>query len=213
MIRNLKTLGMAVVAVLAMSAMVASAASAANEFHSAGAPTTITGSQVGTNAFHVPGAGTVECTTATFHSSQSTTTTNELTVHPTYSGCKAFGFATTDVVTTGCDYTFTTPTATPTDYHTPTHVVCYTTPGPPHVQHTIKITPTVFGGSVCTVTVGSQSPSGTVDLKNEAGGKVLATSTVTGISHSAGCGAEAKADGTYTGSVLLQGSAGAISVS
>jgi hypothetical protein len=203
MIRNFKTLGLAVVAVLAMSAMVASAASAA-EFHSAGEPTTITGSQNTTNAFHVPGAGTVECTTATFHSVQPKTTAAELTVHPTYSGCKAFGFANTHVTTTGCDYTFTEPNASTQSV---THVVCSGT-------NLITITPTVFSSSVCTVTVGTQSPSGNVSFKNEAGGKVLVTSNVTNISHSAGCGATAGAkDGTYTGTVLTQGDKGAISVS
>jgi hypothetical protein len=202
MSRNLKTLGLAVVAVLAMNVMVASVASAANEFHSAGAPATITGSQKSTNAFHVPGAGTVHCTSATFHSTMSNTTATELTVHPTYSGCTAFGFANAHVSTTGCDYTITQPSS----LKSAMHVVC-------SGANLIRITPT-FLTSVCTVTVGSQSPAGNVSFKNEAGGKVLVTSNVTGISHSAGCAATAGAkDGTYTGTVLTQGDKGAISVS
>ena len=188
------------VLVLAMSASVASVASAA-EYHSAGAPTTITGSQSSTNAFHVPGAGTVECTTATFHSAQATTTTKELTVHPTYGGCKAFGFANTHINTAPCNYTFTEPSGG----KAAVHVACS--------GGSISITPTFLGSSVCTMTVGSQTTGGNVDLANQAGGKVLVTSTVTNIAHSAGCGASAAADGTYTGSVLTQGSAGAISVS
>jgi hypothetical protein len=203
MIYNLKTLGLALIAVLAMSAMVASAASAANEFHSAGAPTTITGSQASTNAIHVPGAGTMECSATTSHTSQSTTTALEWTVHLHFGPCKAFGFATTDVITTGCDLTFTVPWNI---FRSKIHHVC-------SGLSLFKITPTVFGGSVCTVTMGSQSPGGDVSFKNEAGGKILVTSNVTGISHSAGCGAEAKADASWTGTILMQGSAGAISVS
>jgi hypothetical protein len=201
MIRNLKTLGLTLIAALAMCATIASAASAA-EFHSAAAPTTISGSQSTTNSFHVPGAGSWECTNATFHSSQASTTANELTVHPEWSGCKSFGFATMDIITTGCNFTFTQPNASTQSV---THIVCSGNP--------IRITPTVFGGSVCTITYGSQSPSGAVDFKNEAGGKVLLTWTITGISHSAGCGASSASDGVYTGSVLLSGSSGAISVS
>jgi hypothetical protein len=184
-----------------MSAMVASAASAANEFHSAGTPTTISGSQTSTNAFHVPGAGTVECTTATFHGTQTGTTATELTIHPTYGGCKAFGFATTDVTTTNCNYTFTQPSS----LKSVTHVACA-------AGSSIRITPTVFGGSVCTVTVGSHTPAGNVSFTNEAG-KVKVTSNVTNITHSAGCGASAASDGTYTGTVTVSGDKGAISVS
>jgi hypothetical protein len=202
MIRNLKTLGLVVVAVLVMSAMVASAASAANEFHSTGAPTTITGSQVSTNVFHIPGAGTWECTTATFHGTQTGTTITEWTIHPVWSGCKLFGFSTTDMSTTGCDYTITQPSS----LKSVTHIACSGT-------NLIKATPTVFGGSVCTLTLGSQSPSGVVDFKNEAGGKIFVTWTITGISHSAGCGASAASDGTYTGTFLVSGDKGAISVS
>jgi hypothetical protein len=220
MIRNLKTLGLAVVAVLAMNVMVVSVASAANEFHSAGTPTTISGLHKSTTALHIPGAGTWECTTTAFHGVQTGTTAKELTIHPTYSGCKAFGFSTTDVSTTGCDYTLTQPSS----LKSVTHVVCQTTAGPPHVQHLVRITPTVFGGSVCTVTFGSQSPTGNVSFINNPtfgsgethvveNGRVLVTSNVTGLKHSAGCGAEAKADATFTGSVLLAGDKGAISVS
>jgi hypothetical protein len=200
MIRSIKILGLC----LAVSALIAPATASAVEYHSATGPT-ISGSQVGANAFHVPGAGTVECLTATFHNAPPATTAEELTIHPTYSGCKAFGFAITEVITTGCDYTLTKPAGGPTTFTAAMHLAC-------SAGNSIRITPTVFGGSVCTVTVGSQSPSGSVDLANEAG-KVLVTSTLSGISHSAGCGAEPKADGIYTGSVLAQGRAGAISVS
>jgi hypothetical protein len=83
-----------------------------------------------------------------------------------------------------------------------------------HIERTgankIKITPTFFGASVCTVEVGSQTPSGFVDLENKSSGgiaesHVLVTSTATGISHTAGCGASAASDGTYTGSVTEKG--------
>jgi hypothetical protein len=189
--RNIKALGLALVAVFAMSAVIASAAQAEQSYRSSGTPTELSGTQVATNKFHVPGAGTVECTGANFTGTVTGTAVSTLEVHPTYSNCVAFGFAGTHITTTGCNYKFDTPVAN----QAAVHVLCTGT-------NTIKITPTFFGASVCTVEVGSQTPTGVVDLANNAGKTdVLVTSTVTGISHTAGCGASAAADGEYTGSV------------
>lgn len=198
--RNFKALGLALVAVFAMSALAASAAQATQQYHSSGEPTSLSGSQTTKNVFHVPGAGTVECSTATFAGTQPTKTASDVTITPTYSGCIAFGFSTTHITTNGCQYTFTTPT----NFKAVSDVVC---PG----SNKIKITPTFFGSSVCTVEVGSQTPSGVVDFENkETESHVLVTATVTGINHTAGCGASAASDGEYTGSVTEKGGANKI---
>jgi hypothetical protein len=195
MIRNFKALGLALVAVFAMSSLVASAAQAEQSYRSSASPTTLSGSQVAQNKFHVPGAGTVECSGANFKGTVVGTAVSTIEVHPEYSGCVAFGFATTHITTTGCNYKF----ATPIKNQATNQVICSGT-------SKIKITPTFFGSSVCTVEVGSQTPSGVVDLANNAGKTdVLVTSTVTKISHTAGCGASAAADGEYTGSVTEVG--------
>jgi hypothetical protein len=208
MIRNLKALGLALVAVFAMSAVVASGAQAEQFYHSSATPTTLSGTIGSTNIFHVPGAGTVECNTASFPGTVVGTTVSEIRVTPVYTGCVAFGFATTDIITTECHYLFTTPTTTGTTSHAPLHVECTG-------ANKIKITPTFFGASVCTVEVGSQTPGGVVDFENKSSSAVppvpeshvLVTSTATGISHTAGCGGSAAADGTYTGSVTVKGGA------
>jgi hypothetical protein len=203
MTRNLKALGMALIAVFAMSAVAVSSAAAA-EYHSSATPTTLSGTQVATNKFHVPGAGTVECSGANFPGTVTGKTVKEIRVTPEYSGCVAFGFATTDVITKECHFLFTEPTAAGAIFQASVHVECTGT-------NKIKVTPTFFGASVCTVEIGSQTPSGVVDFENkESESHVLVTSTTTKISHTAGCGASAAADGEYTGSVTEKGGANKI---
>ncbi len=107
MIRNLKVLGLALAAVFAMSAMAAQAAMASGElFHSDEDPTVITASNAGFgNHVFTAGGISVECENATFTGTQSGTTGEELTVHPTYSGnCTAAGVVAATVTTTGCNY-------------------------------------------------------------------------------------------------------------
>jgi hypothetical protein len=107
--RNLKVLGLALVAILAMSAMMASAASAAS-FTSSQATTTLTGEQVTANVFTVNGQ-TVTCGITKFHAHTSATQVASVTVTPTYTNCKAFGFAEAKITGFGhygeaskCDY-------------------------------------------------------------------------------------------------------------
>jgi hypothetical protein len=208
MTRKLKSPVLVFVVALVTGAMVASVASASSNptYRTAGAPATITGVQAGVNVFHVPGAGTYECTSRTFHGAMSQVSEHQLKVHQTITGCKAFGFSNAHVNTTGCDYVFTTPTTgAGGTYHAQRHLVC-------SAGNSIKITPTVFGASVCSMEIGSHTAGGVADLKNEAG-KVRFTWTLTNISHSAGCGAAAAADATLTGEALFAGSQGAFSVS
>jgi hypothetical protein len=104
MLRNLKTLGLALVAVLAMSAVVASAASAAN-FTAASYPVTYSGSQAATepHVFIADGYETT-CKNAEFSGSASAASSTA-TLTPTYSECTAFGLSAT-VDMNGCSYTF-----------------------------------------------------------------------------------------------------------
>jgi hypothetical protein len=170
-------------------------AASAAEYHTSPAPAQLYGWFLESSSFHIPGAGTVECSPGFINGYQSTLTTSEITLHPTYGLCKAFGFANTDVSTFTCDYTLTEPSKA---FQASMHIVCGS-------GHSIEITPTVFGSSACTVTIGSQSPSGTMDIKNNGSlYEIDLTSTVTKIKHSAGCGASAASDATLTGSMRLR---------
>jgi hypothetical protein len=210
MIRNLKAMGLALVAVFAMSAMAASGAQAEQSYHTSATPTTLSGTANSTIILHFPGGGSVECTNASFPGTVVGTAVSEIRVTPVFTGCVGFGFATTDVSTINCHFLFTTPTATGSTSHAAVHIEC--------TGVFIIITPTFFGASLCTVEVGSQTPGGVVDFENKSSSAVppvpeshiLLTSTLTGISHTGGCGASAAADATFTGSITLKGGANRI---
>jgi len=192
MIRNLKTLGVALCAVLALSVVAASAASAAN-YTASSYPAIGTGtSAVGNDVFKTE-AGNVECKshfTGTLAAASST-----LTVTPTYTECKAFGFLNATVTMGTCDYQFQAPTLVSADNYTAAvKVVCGATP--------ITIT-----AGTCKATVGAQSPAGNVAITDEtAAGDVKVKANVTGINYTVtedgfACpfgGTGAKTGATYT---------------
>jgi hypothetical protein len=190
--RAVLTLG----ATLLVGAMSAGAAQAEQSYRTSASPTTLSGTQVAAVKIHVPGAGTVECTSFNLTGTVTGTAVSTIELHPEFpTACVAFGFASTHILTTGCNFRFLTPVKN----QAAMEIVC-------SGANTIKITPTFFGASVCTVEIGSQKPSGVVDLTNNAGKTdVLMTFTVTEVAHTAGCGASAAADGEITGSVTEVG--------
>lgn len=106
MIRNTKVLGLALVAVLAMSAFAAAGASAATKFVAGTSTAKVVADQVASenHVFTVDGSE-VKCSTAHFETAgEVASPATSITVHPTYSGCTAFGFLGATVNTTGCDY-------------------------------------------------------------------------------------------------------------
>ncbi len=167
----------ALVAVLALCAIGAANASAA-EF-TASATGTLTGKALATQVFTTNG-GKVECTTAASSGTIAKTADTQQEVNVKYSGCTAFGFATVDI--SEAEYQFTAA-------------------GQVHVQNTIKITPTLFGASICTVTVKPQASLGLVDFANSGASNVKVTPTVAGIiyeSTGGACGSSG-INGTYVG--------------
>lgn len=188
MVRNLKTLGVAVVAMLAMSAVVASAASANLKFHAAQTHTILTGSQTTQHVFQT-NTGTVTCSTATFSGTQQNATATEITIAPNYDNCIAFGFVSVPVHENGCHYLFT--------YDKTVHLQCPTKP--------IEIT-----APGCTVTVGTQTIS-PVDFNNNAAKTdVTVVATVGNIqytNHDEGfvCTGGQFTGGKYTGSTTVTG--------
>jgi hypothetical protein len=204
--RNLKILGLAFVAVLAMSAVASASASAAQFMSEGNVSGSITADQEAGNnhVFSVDGTE-VKCTTAHFATmGLIASPTEQITVHPEYSGCTAFGFVGAEVNTSGCDYVL-------------------------HASGSIDVvqgasTPTCNGISVhaatCTVVVGTQNGLSSVSYENLANGTVRIKANVTGIKVNktedgflcplSGTGA---GTGTYTGNTLAEGkNAGGVKV-
>jgi hypothetical protein len=161
MIRNFKALGVAAVAVLAMSAFVASAAQAqftANEYPTSGTAT----NAVGNSVFAVDGSN-LECAGHYEGTLKEASTT--VTVTPTYTGCKAFGFASATVTTIGCDYVF--------------HDAGANTAGTVDVECSAGNVIKIVAGN-CEVQVGSQTGLKSITYSNSHP-TVTVKATVTGI--------------------------------
>lgn len=200
MIRNLKVLGLALVAMLAMTAVGASAASAA-EFHSEGSSTILTGTQEGTDVFSTTG-GTVECDTATYVGSQSGTTTTTSSATPTYSNCTAFGFASANINTNGCEYVFH-------NNGTVDIADCNSSNG-------IIVTASLFGTQKCKVTVVPQTGINGITYTNVGSGSTreitidVSSNNIKYVEHAGtGFGACAsstqQSNGGYTGQSVVTG--------
>lgn len=100
--RRLKAIGLTLAALLAMAALPAFAASA--EFHSETSETVISGSQAEEDIWTF-NAGTLTCKEATYSGTQSTVTSESVSLTPKYSECKAFGFINTTVDVNKCELT------------------------------------------------------------------------------------------------------------
>jgi len=162
MIQKFKTLGLAMVAVLAMSAFVASAAQA--QYTASSYPTTATANSALGNDVFTTEAGTVEC--ASHFVGTLSEASNTLTVTPTYSSCKAFGFAHATVNMNGCAYVFHRVSSASSN-------VTIECPAGKSIQ--------ILAGN-CEVLVHAQGPLGSVATSNGAG-VVNAQANVTGIAY------------------------------
>jgi hypothetical protein len=222
MIRNLKTLGLALVAVFAMSAMAASAAQALVVDHAqitfgTSSPGVLDGTQTTTLVFTREGR-TFTCTTANFHAEVNAGDTT-ITVTPTYSGCHSniplIGVLPATVTMNGCDWVFHLTKHTPSGTFTgdPTLVCQGTNQVEVHVysNHADHTSNT----SLCTTKYSSQTPSGTIDLTNKAAGGSTPDNWIeldinlTGISSTmvpsgVVCGMANNATGTWAGNVSLK---------
>lgn len=206
MTKHLRTLGLVFVAVLALTAFAASAAQAKFSYTAGEAPADLTGSiPAGSEDVFSTEGGTVKCTSISFTGTSTLTTASEQKIEPHYNNCTAFGL-TAHVNATPCYYTFTTPTAGAAGERTgePPHVIC------PN-NGSITITPTLFGGSVCTTTIKENTPGGGHIIYTNSGTAtamdILVHTTVEKIPYTSSggaCGtAGAHTDGKYTGTETL----------
>ncbi|HVV52163.1 MAG TPA: hypothetical protein VHO06_21015, partial [Polyangia bacterium] len=163
--------------------------------------TALHGEQVTKNVFHTE-AGTVKCSTATFAGMTEEKVESEVTIEPTYGGCTAFGQSMIFHLN-GCAYRLAEPTGTG-PYHAAVAIECPTG---------AEIVIDVPSGN-CSITVGPQSPTGSVKLEDEGtttARSILATLELTGIAyavHGPGqiCGSIGPHTGaSITGSVRLKG--------
>ena len=167
MTHMIKALGLTLAAVFALSAVAASMASAeAFHFGSTVDHTVLTGSQVGEDVFTVHG-GTVKCSTASYAGTVEsvTTKTTEVTITPTYGGCKFAGIANSATIDMNtCDFLFTAKTKEGANYEGAGHLKC-TTPG-----DTVTVTVVIGGVTKCIIHIPEQSFTSGITYSNVSSG-------------------------------------------
>ena len=168
-----------------------------NEFTASTYPTTATGESALGNDTLTTEAGKVEC--KAHYSSTLAAKSSTLTVTPTYSECKAFGFLSASVEMKGCDYILNSATVPSSDISTskldiscPTEVI------------TIK-------AATCTMLIGPQKGlSKVTTTNNTAAGDLSVQAAVTGIEYFVsqdGFGCPFGGTGRKTGAEFKQDSA------
>lgn len=188
---NLKTLGLLGLAVLALSMIGAATATAAN-YTANSYPATGTAESGAGNDVFTTEAGSLECNKHFQGSLNGATPT--LTITPTITGCKAFGFLSATVNMNGCDYLFTEPTGTLPNFSAKVDIVC---PAGKVIE---------LNAGTCKVTIGSQGPLSSVALTNT-GSDVLVKAAITGISYTVvqdGFGCTYSGTGAKTGATYIQ---------
>lgn len=178
--RSLGKFGALAIAVLAISAIGAASASAA-KFTYNPLTGTLAGHAKTTQVFTVNG-GKIECKGAEVSGTIVELSPEKQDYTVTYRECKAFGASTVDV--SQVTYLFTAD-------------------GQVHLQSTLKVTPTVFGASACTLEIKPQ----TMKSVDYAGGSpMVVTSTITAIEYTSTggiCGSSGT-NGAYAGSFEIE---------
>ena len=204
MIRNLKSLGLAIGVVLVLSAVMASAAMAVPSFTFSSYPAQVTGSNTkGSEVFTTEG-GKVECDSH-FVSHSLSEASSSLTVTPKYTNCTAFGFVEATVNVTSCSFVKHL-TSTVTDFSPHKHyyvshkdLVC-------HLGGAVTIT-----AGTCKAEIKGQTGLSSTRLTNLAGGTVTVEDEVKGIAYTVTqdgflcpfSGTGNKTGGTYTGDIVM----------
>jgi hypothetical protein len=168
MLRNLKTLGLALVAVVAMSAVVASAASAVPSFTCAAYPCTVTGSNTAGNETLTTPGGTVQCDS--HFQGTATAASSTLSITPSYDpNCRAFGFFGA-VHENGCSYLF----------HALSQI------GAGHYNHSVDVVcpagkAIVITGGTCEVDIPAQTGLSSITTQNLANGTITVVPNISNI--------------------------------
>jgi len=127
MIRKFKTVGLALVAVLAVGAFAASSAQAGLIMSDSNTHSTLHGEGTNTHVFKLTDQTslTAKCKKSTFTGAVTEPSSTQR-LHPEYSECEAFGFASATVTTTGCDYMYHIENTIPNSsiYHASMDIEC-----------------------------------------------------------------------------------------
>jgi hypothetical protein len=152
------------------------------------------------------GFGPVTCTAAALAGTSATGTDTELTLTPTYSGCKDSFGRTVHISVNGCSYRFHATSGSGATYTGDWDVVCA-------AGKAIEYKITSGGAVVCTVSVGSQSGVGPMHFQNTTSGESTdlqigfeaANLKSTTVGHFLNCGVSegTHTEGTYTGASTL----------
>jgi hypothetical protein len=102
--KNIRTLGLVAVAAIAIVAFVGTSAASAAKFTAGGTEALFTNT-IADHAIDITGAE-VECETVSFSGTAWAGETSILTMSPSYSKCKAFGFAEASILANGCELYF-----------------------------------------------------------------------------------------------------------
>ncbi|HEX7278112.1 MAG TPA: hypothetical protein VF255_00685 [Solirubrobacterales bacterium] len=182
--------------VVALGALTGTAAVAA-DFHSEVAHTEYIGEQHASEDTWTFNAGTVRCSHVTWEGTETVATTTTLTLTPTTSGCKAFGFVNT-AIDHRCSLTLHTKSGT-------------STAGTETIECPQYETITAFN---CWVTIGPQGPLTGVTYTNQGAGTsrdITIDFNTTGIEYTQhsksfpGCTNGTFKNGTHQGSLTLKG--------
>ncbi len=173
MIRNLKTLGLALVAVLALGALVASSASAVGKFTSpVGYPQHVVGEDIGAGDIFTAGAEMqVACSGETYTATLNAST-SALTVTPTFKDCTTPGGEFT-ILMNSCQFELTVTETVTADHdkgqmhvRCPTGLIMETHQFAGPQQHASNM-------SNCKITTGPQTGTGSLHYTSETGSKDL----------------------------------------
>lgn len=104
MLRNLKTLGLALLAVLAIGSVATSAASATPQLHSESEHTILTGKQITANELQFD-VGVLKCGIANFAGTIAASTVTTVTLTPKFENC-LLGEEEAEFTHNGCNFTF-----------------------------------------------------------------------------------------------------------
>jgi len=192
MIVRFKILGAAVLAAFAMSAALASSAQATN-FTAFVYPTSLSASSALGNDDLKTEAGSVECSSF-YESSSISEATSTLTVNPTYTSCKAFGFLSAKFETGPCRYILHTDGSV--DFK-----CTILTSGGFYIE-----SPAIITAATCEMEIGSQWGLSKFDLANSSA-KISVQATVTGIKYKVtkdGFGCPFSGTGSKTGATFTQ---------
>jgi len=188
----------------ALGAALASTASAANEMFRSELEHTIYDAQAVSNWEFGTFAGKIPCTSLSFDNATTTKKeVKELTVTPTFGGCKEGAGRTVDVRMNGCDFLLTSEIPAG-EKHAPMHIKC----AKAGEAVELKIT-TIFGEKGC-VKIPPQTPTGGLVYANgtkngKADWGLLATLSSIEYSLVELCGNELRNDGTLTGEATVSG--------